>query len=197
MLLVSLGGAQGQNLVSNGSFEQPARSTPDSWGYTLPDDWIQNADANHAPAIFNGSVPGWPAPEEGSQFLDIGNTAGFNAGVHQTFTVTVPGTYDLTWFDNAAIGFPHAYSVSLGGTTVDIPGETGSATWTEHELLLTLSGSVTLTFTPIPGGVDTLLDNVQVQSPNPPVPDCAGTFGLLNLALGGIALLARKSQRHG
>ena len=128
--------------------------------------------------------------------LDIGNSSGNSAGVNQTFTVTVPGTYDLTWYDNAEIGEPHTYSVSLGGTTVDFTNGVGSTTWTEHELSVVLSGSATLTFDPILGGVDTLLDNVQLQPAQASVPDGAGTFGLLNLALGGMAVLARRLRRH-
>jgi hypothetical protein len=185
VVFASLSGALGQNLISNGSFEQPAFSTPNTFVYALPTDWIQNADANSLPAIFRGTYPGWPSPEEGSQFLDIGNTAGNSAGVHQTFTVMVAGTYELTWFDNAAIGNPHTYSVSLGGTTVDVAGEVGSSVWTEHELPVTLSGSATLTFSPIPGGVDTLLDNVSVTAiPEPATYAWAGAIGLLGLALG-------------
>ena len=185
VVFASLSGALGQNLISNGNFEQPALSSPNDFQFVLPTDWIQNADANSLPAIFRGTYAGWPSPEEGSQFLDIGNTAGNSAGVHQTFTVTVPGTYELTWFDNAGIGYDHSYSVSLGGTTVDVTGEIGSPDWTQHELSVTLSGSATLTFSPIPGGVDTLLDKVVVTAiPESAAYAWAGAIGLLGLALG-------------
>jgi hypothetical protein len=197
VLAASIGRAIGQNLISYGSFEDPLLPTPNTYQFELPTGWSQNADANSLPIIFNGTIPGWPSPEQGNQLLDIGNSSGNSAGVHQTFTVTVPGTYDLTWFDNAGIGDPHTYSVSLGGTTVDFNNNgLGSTTWTEHELSVVLSGSATLTFDPIPGGVDTLLDNVQLQPAQGSVPDGAGTFGLLNLALGAMAVLARRLRRR-
>jgi|CZKI01.1.fsa_nt_gi hypothetical protein len=196
VLAAGISSANGQNLISNASFEDPPLPTPNTYVFELPTDWNQNLDANSLPIIFNGTIPGWPSPEQGNQLLDIGNSSGNSAGVNQTFTVTVPGTYDLTWYDNAEIGEPHTYSVSLGGTTVDFTNGVGSTTWTEHELSVVLSGSATLTFDPILGGVDTLLDNVQLQPAQASVPDGAGTFGLLNLALGGMAVLARRLRRH-
>jgi len=117
--------------------------------------------------------------------------------VHQTLTVTVPGTYDLTWFDNAAAGNTYTYYVNLGGTTVDISG-LASTGWTKHELSVYLSGDTTLAFdSTLPGGSgDALLDNVQLQPVQRSVPDSGGTFGLLNLALGGMAVLGRRLRRH-
>src|ERR1017187_7923041 len=116
VLAAGISSANGQNLISNASFEDPPLPTPNTYVFELPTDWNQNLDANSLPIIFNGTIPGWPSPEQGNQLLDIGNSSGNSAGVNQTFTVTVPGTYDLTWYDNAEIGEPHPHFRCPRGT---------------------------------------------------------------------------------
>src|SRR5206468_2648045 len=84
------------NLLLNGSFESPAianntfqQGTPTSWGWSGP-----SGD------IFNGDTGGaWPLPEEGQQFVDIGNESQY--ALSQTFSITNQGVYVLNWYDSA------------------------------------------------------------------------------------------------
>ena len=97
LLLAVTATAARANLLSNGSFEGPALTSGSGYysGYT-PDHWSGGAGMFWA-AEEQG---GWPAPKDGRQFDDLGQTG---RSLSQSVSLA-PGTYTLTWYDNAAIG---------------------------------------------------------------------------------------------
>jgi hypothetical protein len=158
------------NLIANGSFESPVipansfevlTSPPTSWSLSGFNGFM-----------FNGNYPGWPLPEDGNQYIDMGGE-GYSYNLYQTFTVTTSGQYQLTWYDNAALGDGHSYEVSItdnAGNVVAQTGvitNTGNAVWHSQILSVALSpGLYTLNFASGPG-LDTLIDNVSLVSVNP------------------------------
>lgn len=175
--------AHAANLIQNGSFEAPVEPGTGIYSAT-PAEWTGGA------FIFQGTIAGWPAPEVGIQFDDMGN--GGSPALTQVVDIPLAGSYTLTWFDNEAIGDSHFYDVLLNGNIVANPSGVGSATWTPESLVLNLSsGDNTLAFKGL-GGLDTLIDNVDLRATTA-VPDAASTFFMLNIAVFGVAALRRRS----
>jgi hypothetical protein len=147
-----------QNLITNGSFESPVEpanaftmATPDGWSGGV---WIVNG---------NGSLSesGWPTPEDGNQYDDIGN--GGSGPISQTFNVPVSSQYSLTWFDNEYVGWEHSYTVSVTGNTTASYDSVSTGLWISQSLSVSLNaGENTLVFQPTGGAGDTLIDNVSL-----------------------------------
>jgi hypothetical protein len=182
------------DLLQNGSFESPAipanskaSITPDSWYWTgsVGAGWVFNDP------VYISTLP---LAEDGSQYVDIG----FNGiwTLSQSFTVSSPGAYDLTWYDNTAINppGPSLYGVKIRDDLAQIiVNQTFDAAhagaWQQVELPLTLSsGTYTLTFSGNSSGYDSLIDNVSLTS----VPE-PSSLALLGVAVG--ALIARSRKR--
>jgi len=187
------------NLLSNGSFESPVVSANNVTLGILPTGWTQAGTS--LPGIFNGNVSGWPSPQNGNQFVDIGN-AGINAAISQGFTVITSGSYQLTWFDNTGTGLAAAYKVELlnsSSVVVATASEslTGTSLWNSRSLTGTLGiGNYTLKFTPTADRdhlFDSLLDNVSLSAAVPePSTYIAGMLLLLPLGAGILRILRRK-----
>ncbi len=172
-------GTASASLIQNGSFESPQTSDGIYPGLT-PDHWIGGA------YLFSGNTwPGfWPAPQNGNQYEDFGYTPYL---LSQSFNVSAPGQYLLTWYDNAAAGYFHQYSVSVtGNSPVSFSGTGSAATWASRSLFLTLAaGSNTLTF--VAGvGSDSLVDNVSLVAVPEPSTYLAGIGALGMLSLFGL-----------
>jgi hypothetical protein len=165
--------SKAQNLLLNGSFEDPpipantiAIQTPTSW------------NGLNNPRIMNGnySVPAVPGPEDGQQYVSIGND-GAMASISQTFTVVASGAYTLTWFETVgnAPGATSPYLVTLSNGSTQLVnqvfvGDGNTYVWVSRSIALQLAtGTYTLTFSSLQtgvGGVSMLLDNVSIHPPS-------------------------------
>jgi hypothetical protein len=169
--------ASAQNLILNGSFEDPVVA-PDSINLGVtPTGWTGGA------FLFNGSPAGWPAPQDGNQYEDIGFAPLWS--LSQTFMVTNPGQYLLTWYDNGSSGYSVDVTVT-GNPTQSFGGTAGVWAWSAHALEVTLAaGENTLTFSGNSPSVhaDALIDDVRLTSvPEPATGGLAAGLGLLALA---------------
>jgi hypothetical protein len=190
-------GSASANLILNGGFELPQIAANSSQNVT-PTDWTGDV------FIINGNVsrPGTivPSPEDGNQFVDIGNAVG--TSLSQTVSVGTGGNYVLSWYDNTGesggvTGSPYLMTLldSSGDTVISqsFNAYTGSLTWQPKSLDILLSpGNYDLTFFAegVPQGLDTLLDNVSLSLAVSPVPEPsslaligAGLLGLVTLRL--------------
>ncbi len=166
------------SILLNGSFESPTVPV-NSYQFVTPNSWVGGSSTV---ALFNGSVeisPGsyWPSPENGQQYVDIGDVSTYS--LSQGFTLTGGGAYQLAWYDNAydtGTGTTSPYSVTISNNSFQVVAaenlNAAPAAWQGRALLLNLGpGTYTLTFTAlgIPYGYDTLLDNVTLTPvPTPP-----------------------------
>jgi hypothetical protein len=169
--------AQSQNLILNGSFESPLVPT-NTWQATTPISWYWSGGTTGN--IFNGSVPigydgyfaDWPSPEDGQQFVTIGDDPSLQ--LSQDFTITNQGVYVLSWFDNAEQSgglttAPYTLTVITGAvqivTSNSFDSYNATNAWGARSVSLTLSpGTYTLQFTSenYYGGLDTMIDNVSL-----------------------------------
>ena len=187
------------NIVLNGGFELPSIPA-NSIENVTPTDWTGFS------TIFNGTYiePGstWPSPEEGNQFVDIGNAVG--TSLSQTISITTGGSYVLSWYDNTGefggvTGSPYLMKVldSSLDTVISqsLNAYTGSLNWQMRSLDMVLSpGSYDLAFFPegVPQGLDTLLDNVSLTAA---VPE-PSTWAMLLLGFAGLGFAAcRRTSR--
>jgi hypothetical protein len=190
--------AQGQSLILNGSFESPAIAA-NSYQHATPTSWSWGSSAGW---IFSGSVfdPNegsyWPSPQNGLQFVDIGNVSSFT--LFQSFTVADQGEYQLAWYDNAhSHGLTSPYSVSVFDSSlqpvasVNLDAAHGGV-WQNRTLPLNLaSGNYRLTFMArgVTRGYDTLLDNISITAvPEPSI------WVLVALGTGAFALRKRRRR---
>lgn len=169
--------ATAQNLIQNGSFEDPV-VPPDSINLGVtPTGWTGGA------FLFNGSPAGWPAPQDGNQYEDIGFAPPWS--LSQTITVANPGEYLLTWYDNGSSGYSVDVAVT-GNPTQSFGGTAGLGAWSAHAMQVTLAaGENTLTFSGNSPSVhaDALIDDVRLTSvPEPATCGLAAGLGLLGLA---------------
>lgn len=162
-----LSGQASAQLVANGSFELPG-IPPDNFAIGV------NATGwSGPPVLFNGTVSGWPAPQHGTQYADIGNQ-GVGGRTEQVVSISVLGNYVLSWYDNTAYGAtgPSTYRVAILDSADGIVASgdfsafnDGSGVWQGRSLGGTLeAGSYTIQYESIPGGAgwDVLIDNVSL-----------------------------------
>ena len=174
--------ARSQNLLLNGSFESPIIPT-NSFGYETPTYWSWSGGSRGY--IFNGNVPigsggspaEWPLPQDGQQFVDIGNQPIF--ALSQNFTVTNQGGYILSWYDNTgqfAGTTGSQYSVTIiTATTQTVTNKSFDAynpisAWLVRSIQLQLSpATYRLQFQAagVGNGLDTLIDNVTLVPAGP------------------------------
>jgi len=163
--------ARAQNLLLNGSFESPAISS-NTTQHTAPSSWTWGSSVG---LIFNGNLGStWPLPQEGQQFVDIGNESIYT--LSQTFTVTNQGVYVLSWHDSSAHAgalttSPYSMTVITGAVqTVTSNGfDAYHATvgvWAARSQQFALSpGTYSLRFRAegVFNGLDSLIDNVSLE----------------------------------
>jgi len=165
-------------LILNGSFELPAIPANSYENTTPPTYW--SLSGGQFAFLDNGNVTGvlqpgatWPLPEDGQQFVDIGNEPTFS--LSQDFTVTNPGIYTLSWYDNTGQigglqGSPYTATVINTGTvqtvtSTNLDGWNATSAWTPRSIQLSLSSATyALEFQSdnYPSGLDTLIDNVSL-----------------------------------
>jgi hypothetical protein len=199
-------GSTSANLILNGGLELPAIPA-NSIEHVTPTDW------SGCCTIFNGTFieagTTWPSPEEGNQFVDIGNSG---TSLSQTISITTEGNYVLSWYDNTGesggvTGSPYLVTIDSSGNTVisqPFNAYTGSLNWSLRSLDILLSpGSYDLTFSAegVPQGLDTLLDNVSLTAAVPVPAPLIGRGLPVLLAMGeilfGAKLLERGKRRRG
>jgi hypothetical protein len=126
-----------------------------------------------------GNAFTWPQAAEGSQYRDIGNTAG--TALSQDFVVAHAGDVTLSWKDNTALailpGFqtaPYRVTVQNSGATAvytaDLDSWHASGAWQARTATLTLpAGTYTLVFASqnLSNRTDTLIDAASVLGPSP------------------------------
>lgn len=170
--------ARGQNLILNGSFEQPVvtsntyqTATPTSWNWSGgTSGYIFNGNV---PSGFNGYVADWPPPQDGQQFADIGPSS--YGPLSQAFTITHQGDYVLNWFNNTGHSgglttSPYYVAITNGAvqTVVSNRFDAYNATnaWMGHSIRMTLNpGTYALQFCGLDvfGYIDALIDNVSLE----------------------------------
>ena len=163
--------ARAGNLLLNGSFESPP-ITANSLAVMNPDSWQATIGR-----MINGtySSPGYPGPQDGQQYVSLGNDGTGGATLSQPFTIDTADTYTLSWFDGAEQNPPPTtapYSVTIlnaGAMVVSTNLSSWHATggWVSHSMPLGLSpGRYTLTFVSlqVPDGTASLIDNVSLVS---------------------------------
>jgi hypothetical protein len=163
----------GQNLLLNGGFESPEVPT-NTYQSDIPSNWGSGGGPIY---LFNGSPSSsWPQPEEGEQYVDIGNES-IDGPLFQTFTVTNQGLYLLRWYDNtgqnglttspySAMVFSPTHTIIMSNN-YDAFHASGSWMARTNAIVL-LSGTYTLQFQAegVYNGLDTLLDNVSLMRDN-------------------------------
>ena len=88
--------ARTQNLLINGSFEEPTIAS-NTTQQVAPSSWTWGGSVGR---IFNGDLGSiWPRAQDGEQFVDIGNQSIYT--LSQPFTITNLGVYVLCWYDSA------------------------------------------------------------------------------------------------
>jgi len=153
--------------IFNGGFEEPPHTADGIFGGISLNGWTGN------PAfVFRGETAGWPLPQEGQQYVDLGWGAG-TYRISQALTTKVAGEHRLSWFHNTALGFGPgntSYSVEIadaGGHRIADgsfdPGNFGE--WKPASMGAVLSpGDYVVTFISGPGGIDALLDGVAIRA---------------------------------
>lgn len=176
-------------IVVNGGFEATTFGFPDGW-------------SGNPFVVFVGDIDGpggWPAPQEGNQFVDIGygelspDVPAFT--LWQSVTITTPGDYRLDWHHNThddtgpGSGFANYRAALLDAADAPVaqglfdPGNFG--VWGYALLTATLEAGVyTVKFSSGPAsGRDTLLDNVSLTLvPEPGAWAALGGLGCLGWA---------------
>src|SRR3989304_3237974 len=100
--------AHAQNLILNGSFESPPIPANSVSFSTTPASWL----GGNQPFLINGDYsPGIPLPQDGQQYVCLGNSAFMS----QAFKISSARTYVLNWYDSPESNFPNfsPYSVTV------------------------------------------------------------------------------------
>jgi hypothetical protein len=163
------------SILQNGSFESPVipantyqPGTPTSWRWSGATGYIDSGSPIDPPT--GGRLP---SPQDGQQYVDIGNVGSYV--LSQNFSITEAAPYRLAWYDSAyypADTSPYSVSVtnsSLQTVTSQSFNGAHGGNWVARELWLNLGpGTYTLTFTAQGhfNGYDTYLDNVSLTQAN-------------------------------
>ncbi len=188
VVLVTVGSATAfADLIYNGSFEIPDMPEPGMNGGT-PAGWSGGLYVFRKPWYPSY----WPDPEDGEQYVDIGDSEVYS--FTQAVTVTIPGDYLLSWYDNAYPGSEYFYYVSIGDRR-NLYSSPSAFSWILRALDLELgTGVYTLKFEAAAfSGSDTLIDNVSLTLVSA-VPE-SDTLGLLTLSLTCLALLGTRLRK--
>ncbi|MGD0350930.1 MAG: hypothetical protein ABSB84_11560 [Verrucomicrobiota bacterium] len=166
--------ARPQNLILNGSFESPVipantyqLATPTYWSWSgLTSGYIFNGNVLESGAT-------WPLPQDGQQFVDIGNQSVLT--LSQEFTITNQGVYVLSWYDSTGqsggmTGAPYSVTVINTGTVQTVASNSfyaynPTSAWVARSIQLNLSSATyTLQFQSetYSDSLDTLIDNVSL-----------------------------------
>jgi hypothetical protein len=180
------------NFISNGSFEDVPIAA-DSVSGSAPAGW------NGGFLLFNGNIAGWPGPLDGNQFESIGWGVGLE--LSQTFNLALAGDYQLSWYDNAAIGYQYGLDVLIDGTSLKSYLELDTAAaWSSRQETITLAaGNHTLSFIgDASASADVLIDDVRLisKSVTSTIPDTGSTFCLMGGVLAGLGWLSRNQRQR-
>lgn len=220
------------NLIGNGSFESPDVPTGSTLVSPTPTGWTSvGPNSNHLLDHPLASTGNWPNPQDGEQYAALlgGTMTGFPpfgtvdmslaTGLRQTVTIPNTGEYELSWYDNAAIGVGGTpYNVSISSVIQTFPvvvavsssafsPPLGKPTWTEQSFSFTIGpgqqftdpGSYTIEFRPTSIGV-TLLDNVSLTGGGGggggghTVPDSGGSLMMFGSAIASLGFLLRRQS---
>ena len=163
VLLARLPAVEAQ--IVNGSFEVPARPT-NTFGLGTPEGWKW---AGTQGLIRNGSQTVFPLPQDGQQYVDIGNLTSYS--LSQVIGIERSGLYELSWFDSTgkpAVSSPYtvdildAAGLALASTNLNA---SHLEVWRQNRMNLPLvAGSYTLRFSSKGNGstYDTLIDRVSL-----------------------------------
>ena len=193
--LIGLAPSAPANLIQNGSFESP--TVPPFLISTLaPDMWQKTAPGGQADlaVLLNGR---YGAAQDGLQYIGVK----FGASVYQSFTISAPGTFSLTWFDSTEFNGPNQlspYTASVRDSANNIAASadydanniTGVGFWTARGINFALaSGTYTLSFDGHSGPFAelSLIDNVSLVNTSQNVPDRSSSLLLVFIA--GAALI--------
>jgi hypothetical protein len=192
-------------IIINGSFESPTVAYTNGYDYGTPSVW----EWGWGPGIiFNGTYLYWPSPQDGQQYVDIGNNSIYNM-LKQSFTVTATGAYTLQWFDNTYYDGNPGGNVPNSPYTVSITDNSSNVLfsitsdayhngiWQKREEYINLqSGLYNIVFTSMATSsryYDTLIDNVSLANSAVPEPS---TYILLTIALGAVGYARKKMNKQ-
>jgi hypothetical protein len=165
--------------ILNGDFESPA-IVDGTYETTTPSSWVGNGLLMNPDATgnFSGDPGTWPQAQSGQQYQDIGNTPDFS--ISQSFSVSVPALFQISWYDNTALQLAPATSSPYTILLTDSSGQPvfsanldsfHNGIWQFNSATQALAADLyTLSFRSqnLPRSADTLIDNVAVvQIPEP------------------------------
>jgi hypothetical protein len=181
--------AQSQELIRNGSFENPVIAAPfvtvTAGSPTLTDWIVGRTSIDIVSTPFNPTYPS----RDGDQHVDLAGSPG--PGSIQQFFTTVPGTQYYLRFSASSNGTSRLFEVFWEGFLLTTPAAPNQGTWQDFEFVLNANSTNGMVGF---GSADTgfqgaLIDRVSVQA----VPEPA-SFAALGL---GAAWLARRRRKGG
>ena len=188
----------GTQILLNGSFESPMNA-PNTYQISTPSHWTWDFRDGH---VVNGNAGGptfpLPLPEDGQQYILLGDNDTWS--ISQNIAVPDPGSYRLSWYDNAYACCGQQSSPYIVRVYDDSHQTVASLSlnawhdgvWANNALDVNLAaGSYFVQFQALgpTGTADTLLDNVAFT----PVPEPA-SIGLMALAAGVAVSLCRRNR---
>lgn len=190
--LVTLAGTaiqlHGQELIRNGSFENPVIASPfltvNAGSATLTDWIVGRTSVDLVSTPFNPTYPS----RDGNQHVDLAGTPG--PGLIQQFFTTVPGTQYYLRFSASSNGSSRLFEVFWQGSILTTPAAPNQGTWQDFEFVLnaTMAGGMVGFGSFDPGNQGALIDRVSVQA----VPEPAS---LLAMALGAAWVTVRRRRK--
>lgn len=196
-LLLSAMPAFAQNIVVNGSFEEPVVNTPQQWDIFLAAavpgwsvSWMPGSgNAQPAEMELHRGVNNW-APQEGEQYTELDsdwdgpggniNNEAASVRISQDLDTEARCTYELSFWFSPRPGTPEAdnkLGVTWNGTDVAEVSTDGSnnnnTVWTEYTYNVVGTGNDTLAFEDrgTANSQGTFLDNVSVEKVSCPEPE--------------------------
>jgi hypothetical protein len=194
--LLAAGSASAQNLLINGSFEDPALGDGVSYPATIPG-WTITPGTFEVWNQFQG--PG----ADGNQYLEL--DVDTCSTIMQTISTSAQKSYSVSLAFGARDGVADNRievlwnGAVIGTASADGSSQSGDTVWVHHAFSAAgVSGSSTLTIRNVDtcDGLGSLLDDVSVVEVVPPVP--IPTLGSLGIALfaGGLMLFALTVSRR-
>jgi Protein of unknown function (DUF642) len=192
-LSIAAAGASAQNLVANGSFEDPYTSYVGCFANTTLGGWSSSGAAESCYLSNNLPSP-WPDAVEGTQFMYLGQNMTANVTLSQSVMLEAGTAYVLS-FSLAGLGAHPG-----GEVLVSVAGQFGVAfatpdddsTWRRYHQAFgaATTGPQLLSFVSPTGGVINI-DDVRIVAATPVPEPAAALLALLGMPL---VLWARRRQ---